>query len=81
MQESVVRMVVEVEGRRQVGRPRKTWRKCIEQDLNQLGLKEEMTQERREIMGKGRRKTKKKKKNNSTGQLKHIKYLCNVRSS
>ncbi len=37
---------VEVEGRRPVGRPRKTWRKCIEQDLNQLGLRK-MAQDRR----------------------------------
>ncbi len=43
-----VRMVEEVEGRRPVGRPRKTWRKCIEQDLNQLGLREEMAHVRRE---------------------------------
>ncbi len=47
-QDSVVRMVEEVEGRRPVGRPRKTWRKCIEQDLNQLGLREEMAQDRRQ---------------------------------
>ncbi len=46
-QDSVVRMV-EVEGRRPVGRPRKIWRKCIEQNLNQLGLREEMAQDRRE---------------------------------
>ncbi len=48
-QESVVKMVEEVvvEGRRPVGRPRKTWRKCIEQGLNHLGLREEMAQDRR----------------------------------
>ncbi len=46
-QDSVVKMVVEVEGRRPVGRPRKVWRKCIEQDLNQLGLREEMAQDSR----------------------------------
>ncbi len=46
-QDSVVR-TVEVEGRRPVDRPRKTWRKCIEQDLNKLGLREEMAQDRRE---------------------------------
>ncbi len=69
-QDSVVRMVEEVEGRRPVGRPRKTWSKCIEQDLNQLlGLREEMAQDRREwrrvinrptIMAKGGRQMKKK---------------------
>ncbi len=37
----------EVEGRKPVGRPRKTWRKCIELDLNQLGLSE-MAWDRRE---------------------------------
>ncbi len=39
-QDSVVGMAEEVEGRKPVGRPRKTWRKCIELDLNQLGLNE-----------------------------------------
>ncbi len=42
-----VRMVEEVEGRRPVGRPRKTWKKCIEQDVNQLELREVAAQDRR----------------------------------
>ncbi len=52
-QDSVLGMVeeVEVEGRKPVGRPRKTWRRCVERDLKRLGLCEEMAQDRREWRG------------------------------
>ncbi len=71
-------MVEEVEGRRPVGRPRKTWR-CIEQDVNQLELREVAAQDRREwrrvinrpttIIRKGGRKMKKKIQSKGTDKI------------
>jgi hypothetical protein len=37
--EAVARVVtIEVEGRRPAGRPMKSWRKCVEEDLKRLGV-------------------------------------------
>lgn len=41
---------MEVERRRAVGRLGWTWRKCVEEDTNQLGPREEMAQRRRFVM-------------------------------
>lgn len=38
--------VVRVEGRRPVGRPRKTWRRCVMEDMNSLRIGEDMAQNR-----------------------------------
>lgn len=47
---SMMRRVEEMEvgGRRPVGRPKKTWRRCIQQDMDQLGVNEGLVQDRRE---------------------------------
>ena len=44
----VVRMVEEMEvpGKRPVGRPRRTWRQIVQQDMEKLGIQEELAQDR-----------------------------------
>ncbi len=37
---------LEVEGRRPVGRPRKMWRRCVQEDLALVGLDEHRTEDR-----------------------------------
>ena len=37
---------IEVEGRRPVGRPRKTWRRCVDEDMARLGVGEESALDR-----------------------------------
>ena len=39
-------MELEVEGRRPVGRPKKTWSKIVEKDLRKLNIMEDMAEER-----------------------------------
>ncbi len=39
---------LEAEGRRPVGRPRKTWRRCIQEDLALMGLDEHCAEDRAE---------------------------------
>ena len=39
---------MEVGGRRPVERPKKTWMKCIQQDMDLLGVNEELVQDREE---------------------------------
>lgn len=48
-QDSVVLMTegMKAEGRRAVGRPAWTWRKCTERDVNWLGPREETAQDMR----------------------------------
>ena len=36
---------MKVEGRRPVGRPKKTWRKVVEKDMRKLNIKEDMVEE------------------------------------
>ena len=49
-EEQIVREVFEMEvtGPRPVGRPRKSWRKCIDEELDRLGIRAECAQDRRE---------------------------------
>ena len=39
---------MDVVGRRPVGRPKKSWRKCIDEELDKLGVRAESAQDRRE---------------------------------
>ena len=39
---------VVVEGRKSVGRPKKTWRRCVEEDMKKMKITEECIQNRRE---------------------------------
>ena len=41
-------MELEVEGRRPVGRPKKTWSKVLEEDTRKLNIKENMTKNRKQ---------------------------------
>ena len=47
----VKRMTWEVEGVRQRGRPKKTWRDCIKNHMESLGLSQKVAQWRRRITG------------------------------
>ena len=37
---------MKMEGRRPVGRPRKSWRKCVLEDIHALGINESLVQDR-----------------------------------
>ena len=39
-------MELEVEGKRSVGRPKKTWSKEVEEDIRKLNITEDMAEER-----------------------------------
>ena len=41
-------MELEVEGRRPVGRPKKTWSKLVEQDMRKLNITEDMADDRKQ---------------------------------
>ena len=41
-------MELEVEGRRPVGRPKKTWSKVLEEDMRKLNITEDMTEDRKQ---------------------------------
>ena len=41
-------MELEVEGRRPVGRPNKTWSKVVEEDMRKLNITEDMTGDRKQ---------------------------------
>ena len=41
-------MRMEVPGRRPVGRPKKSWRRCIEEDMEDLGIEEDTAENRDE---------------------------------
>ena len=41
-------MELEVEGRRPVGRPKKTWSKVVEEDMSKLNITEDMAEERKQ---------------------------------
>ena len=41
-------MELEVEGRRPVGRPKKTWSKVVEEDMKKLNITEDMAEDRRQ---------------------------------
>ena len=41
-------MELEVEGRRLVGRPKKTWSKVVEKDIRMLDIMEDMAEDRRQ---------------------------------
>ena len=49
-EDSTAHMVEEMEvaGRRPAGRPKQTWWRCVQRDLDQLGVSEELVQDRRE---------------------------------
>ena len=49
-EEGIAKVVTEMEvaGRRPVGRPRKSWRWCLDEELDRLGIKAECAQDRRE---------------------------------
>ena len=38
-------MAMEVDGRRPPGRPKKSWRRCIMEDMNELGIREDMAED------------------------------------
>ena len=42
------RMELEVEGRRPVGRPKKTWSKVVEEDTRKLNITEDMVEDRKQ---------------------------------
>jgi hypothetical protein len=54
---------VEVEGRRPPGRPKKSWRKCVDEDLATLGVDEEDALDRTRWRGLIKRLTPWKVKN------------------
>ena len=39
-----------MEGRRQVGRPKKTWSKIVEEDMRKLSISKEMAEDRKQGM-------------------------------
>ena len=39
---------MEVEGKRPVGRPKKTWSKVVEDDMRKLNFTEDMTEDRKQ---------------------------------
>ena len=39
-------MELEVEGRRPVGKPKKTWSKVVEEDMRKLNIRQDMAEER-----------------------------------
>ena len=39
-------MGLEVEGRRPVGRPKKTWSKVVEEDMRKLNIRQDMAEDR-----------------------------------
>ena len=41
-------MELEVEGRRPVGRPKKTWRKVVEEDFKKVNITEDMAEDRKQ---------------------------------
>ena len=41
-------MELEVEGRRPVGRPKKTWSKVVEEDMKKLNITEDMAEDRKQ---------------------------------
>ena len=41
-------MELEVEGRRPVGRPKKTWSKIVEEDMRKLNITEDMAVDRKQ---------------------------------
>ena len=41
-------MELEVEGRRTVGRPKKTWSKIVEEDMRKLNIMEDMAEDRKQ---------------------------------
>ena len=41
-------MKLEVEGRRPVGRPKKTWSKVVEEDMRKLNITEDMAEDRQQ---------------------------------
>ena len=41
-------MELEVEGRKPVGRPKKTWNKVVEEDMKKLNLAEDMAEDRKQ---------------------------------
>ena len=45
-------MELEVEGRRPVGRPKKTWSKIVEQDMRKLNITEDMAEDKKPRSGK-----------------------------
>ena len=42
-------MELEVEGRRPVGRPKKTWSKVVEEDMRKLKITEDMAENRKQL--------------------------------
>ena len=42
-----IEMEMEVEGRRPVGRPKKTWSKLVEEDMRKLNITEDMAEDRK----------------------------------
>ena len=52
-------MTLEIEGKKLVGRPRKSWREVVRKDMEEWGMKEEMALDRKEWrkrLQKGRRR-------------------------
>ena len=45
---SILRRTMEVEGRRPVGRPKKTWSKVVEEDMRKLNITEDMAEDRKQ---------------------------------
>ena len=47
---SILRRAIElkVEGRRPVGRPKKTWSKVVEEDMRKLNITEDMAEDRKQ---------------------------------
>ena len=39
---------MELEGRRSVGRPKKTWSKVVEEDMRKLSITEDMAEDRKQ---------------------------------
>ena len=43
----ILRRAMEMEGRRPVGRPKKTWSKIVEEDMRKLNITENMAEDRK----------------------------------
>ena len=42
-------MELEVEGRKPIGKPKKTWSKVVEEDLRKLNITEDLTEDRKQL--------------------------------